>query len=361
MRAILISCFFLCWWSAVALAQGAPGTKKLSLPVDFEVVNGDFSNTVVYMRRGNETVATFKGARSMRVKLDYNSEYRLDFTKPGYITKSVMVNTQVTEERRKIGFDPYKIGVRLFKQYEGVNIVVYNQPVASIRFLPDYDEFGYDTDYTKSILSELKLAEDLLEKKAAEERKLDRLAGLKKKEDKKSEVRLTAEPSKRALDVPVNTAPVEPDPSAAVQSSADPGSKTPSVQPDLAADGIRAEGGFGSGGDDPLSTGVSGAGEAPIAGYPPANGDEVPAINLASSDGAEPALTEVIVPAIQERSVEVIRERNRTITVFLLKEGDKVKSCKMVQYDWGGLFYFVNDHQTVSKHLFDFYIRPASR
>lgn len=361
MRAVLIYLFLVCCWSATTFAQGAPGTKKLSVPIDFEVVNGDFTNAVVYMRRGNETVATFKGAGSMRIKLDYNTEYRLDFTKPGYITKSVMVNTYVSEERRKIGFDPYKIGVRLFKQYEGVNIVVYNQPVASIRFLPDYDEFGYDTDYTKSILSELRLAEDLLEKKAAEERKQERLAALKKKEEKKMEVRVETEPAKKSPATTIPPVPSVKNAAAQSPSDTDPALIPAVVQPALAGDSIRTSGGFGSGGDDPLSSGVSGAGETPVSGYQPANGDELPKTDFNVSDGTDNAKDETRTAVEVNRSVEVIREKNRTITLFILQEGDKVRTFKMVQYDWGGLFYFVNENQNVSKHLFDFYTQPALR
>ena len=89
---------------------------------------------------------------------------------PLALLEKIEVNTEVAEEHGKQGFEPYKIGVRLFKQYEGVNIVVYNQPVALIKYLADLDAFNYDVDYTKSILSVLTETEKILELKAAEER-----------------------------------------------------------------------------------------------------------------------------------------------------------------------------------------------
>ena len=62
--------------------------------------------------------------------------------------------------------------MKLFKQYEGINIVVYSQPVAKIKFNPALDDFDYDVDYTKSILSQLQSAEQELETRAANERQM---------------------------------------------------------------------------------------------------------------------------------------------------------------------------------------------
>lgn len=345
--------FLCCCWTSLALAQSAPGSSRLTVPIDFEVVNGDFTNAIVYMRRDGETVASFKGAHGMKVKLDYNTEYRLDFTKPGYITKSILVNTGTPEERRKIGFDPYKIGVRLFKQYEGVNIVVYNQPVAYIRFLPEFDEFGYDTDYTKSILSELRTTEEILEKKAAEERKQEKLLAAKRKETQKLEAKVEASPVKTA---------VKPEPRPAeklndehqVQHAAT-GQTSPAAISGGTGDGEKqsARGGFGAGGDDPLSSGASAAGEVPVAGFGGANGEDVPKSGLNQSDAADPVPVVMATPELEERSMKVIREKNRTVTYYFVKKGEQLHTFKMVQYDWGGLYYFVNETQTVSQHLFD--------
>jgi hypothetical protein len=56
--------------------------------------------------------------------------------------------------------------LKYFKQYAGVNTVIYNQPVGKIRFNDVLNEFDYDTDYTKSIQSEITKADEALKAKA---------------------------------------------------------------------------------------------------------------------------------------------------------------------------------------------------
>lgn len=354
MRVALLTWLIFCHMVSMAEVQVA----KFTVPVDFEVVNGDISESQVYIRRGSETVASVKGARSMRLKLDFNAEYRLDFTKPGYITKSISVHTYVSDERRKSGFEPYKIGVRLFKQYDGVNIVVYNQPVAFIRFLPENDEFGYDTDYTRSILSALQTAEETLEKKSVEERRQDKAPVLKKIQETPLPSGSTITPEERVI--PSAPVPVFPD-SRPVAPSVIPVASpqnTGSALPSGAGDHLKVGGSAGSGGDDLPRQGTYGGGEHPVAGDTPAAGDEQPPAASAGQAGAD------LVPAAKRevsdngRHVEIIREKNRTVTIFQMREGDKTKSFKMVQYDWGGIYYFIKESQNVSQHLFDFYTRP---
>ena len=342
-----------------SFGQAAPGSGRLSVPVDFEVVNGDFKNAMVYMRKGDVTVATFKGASSMRIRMDYNSEYRLDFTKPGYITKSIKIDTHVSEDRRKIGFDPYKIGVRLFKQYEGVNIVVYNQPVAFIRFLPEMDEFGYDTDYTKSILSELKETEKILERKAREEREAEKLAELNKKATKpvpaivKPELQ-EAKPAVTNTQLPA-VVPV-PDPS---PSTSQPVALEPPIRPDAGEDAGRSVMGFGEGGDEQGKRGSAGMGEETFSGGAGSGSEEQQQLKPVVNAGAESADAAVLKMRGVQRSMETIEEKNRTITVFRIQEGINVREFRMVQYNWGGLFYFMNQHLPISQHLFESLTSPV--
>ena len=50
-----------------------------------------------------------------------------------------------------------------------MNIVVFNQPVGIIRYEAALDDFDYDTDYTKSIQSQLDEALARTEEKEKEE------------------------------------------------------------------------------------------------------------------------------------------------------------------------------------------------
>ncbi len=104
--------------------------------------------------------------------LEYDCDYVFSFMKDGYVTKKVAVSTKVSKEKQTLEFEPFKFDVEIFKQYPGVNTVIYNQPVGKIRFNDVLNEFDYDTDYTKSIQSEINKAEEALKEKAKEEAKL---------------------------------------------------------------------------------------------------------------------------------------------------------------------------------------------
>ena len=103
--------------------------------------------------------------------LEYDCDYVFSFIKEGYVTKKVQVSTKVPKEKQSLEFEAFKFDVEIFKQYAGVNTVIYNQPVGKIRFNDVLNEFDYDTDYTKSIQSEITKADEALKQKAKEEQK----------------------------------------------------------------------------------------------------------------------------------------------------------------------------------------------
>ncbi len=124
----------------------------LEVPVRLEIEKGNMDEVVVKVKKDGKDAFTQSGAGKMRFKLDFNKKYSLIFTKPGYITKTIEINTKAPSARIANGFDPYKIGVKLFLQ-NAENMVIYNQPVAQIKYDQNLDEFNFDTDYSKSILS----------------------------------------------------------------------------------------------------------------------------------------------------------------------------------------------------------------
>ncbi len=334
-------------------SQFSGGVRFLPMPVQFVVVNGDFDQAIVYLRRGGETVGAFKGQKNMNMRLEYNSEYQLDFTKPGYITKSILVNTAVPEERRKFGFDSYKIGVRLFKQYEGVNIVIYNQPVASIKYLPELDEIDYDTDYTRSILSLLTQTEEILEQKAKEEILEQKAKEKEKKLNKPNPVEVAVVPPP-----PVQEKKVE------LVESPKP-TLTLAKLNDVDSFQVMVNGLPVNGGDDPNPNIKPAMGGDPTVGIDVQIGTEkiIPGkgedgndlwkVEKSVSTGVEPAPLILLTPDTISRSVERIVEPNRVITLLRVKEGDQVKEYRSVTYSWGGQYYFMDKDYSISEQLFN--------
>lgn len=129
------------------------------------------------------TLTTSLGKFSM--DLDVNAEYVFSFEKEGFVTKKLSFDTHAPAEAVANGFTPFEFAVSIFKQYDDVNTVVFNQPVGMIRFDKNADDFDYDTDYTKSIQSELdKTMKFVAEKQRQEKDKEDQQAKQKEADDK---------------------------------------------------------------------------------------------------------------------------------------------------------------------------------
>lgn len=143
---------------ALVLA-GAPGVlaqNTFQVNGRFKVEDGSLDGAhVTVLRNGEKQRTLSSGLSKFSLDLDLNADYILEFEKDGFVTKRLSFNTHVPAGAAANGFTPFDFSVNLFKQYDGVNTVVFNQPVGMIRYDSNMDDFDYDTDYTKSIQSAL--------------------------------------------------------------------------------------------------------------------------------------------------------------------------------------------------------------
>jgi hypothetical protein len=364
----------------------AAAQDHLSLPVDFMVENGNFMETIVTIKKDGATVFTMPGKENMKVKLQFNNDYVLSFSKPGYITKSIAVNTDVPPERMAQAFEPYKIGVKLFRQYEGVNIVVYSQPVARIYFNPSLDDFDYDVDYTKAILSILKKTEDELMQKAAEERAGKSGSSMVKESETGSG---SANDDASSGQMHQNTAAIPPgsvqqhqqaiaEPQLTSKSKTEnqnvAGDPPPALQHQDAEDpkGIitpsaaeeKQNNATANNRDAAAATMKGDADKDPGVNANPIAGEDHASGSLASNMGddlrnsgshmqGQDAATQTISTGEStslNKFIEV--EKNRTITTFRITKGLSIAEYRKVDYDWGGVFYFRDGNYAISKNLF---------
>ncbi|MEP7264137.1 MAG: hypothetical protein ABI772_06560 [Bacteroidota bacterium] len=371
---MLLVCFF-----------SARAQNQLQLPVDFMVENGNFNQTVIAVKKAGVTVFTLQGKSFLKIKLDFNNDYILSFSKPGYITKSIAVNTDVPSERMEQAFEPYKIGVKIFRQYEGVNIVVYNQPVARIHFNPSIDDFDYDVDYTKSILSILKKTEDELMVKAAEERasgsgsrtithdetgsddqhdaassgQMSEHTAESNTPDPQQRQQAITEPPLVVNSISTATPAAEPPPSPGAVPGEDAGNKSaPSLsqEKNKAVNGIADQDHYKNGGvssgDDPNANPVeAGAVERNNVSLISSLGDDLKSAGSSESDmdiqGAKNISKEY-----STSGKYILVESNRTITTFKIAKGVSIAEYRKVDYKWGGVFYFMDGNYAISRNVF---------
>jgi flagellar biosynthesis GTPase FlhF len=162
------------------------------------IEGGPVKGSKIVIKKNGRVVETLENTSKFEYELDLGAQYILEFQKEGYVTKSVSFNTKVPPDRAELGFAPFGFNVTLFKQYEGVNIIVFNQPVGKIRFNPDIDDFDYDTDYTKSIQAALQQAEEELKEEQRKEEERKKEEEKRKKAEEEAKKKAEEEAKKKA-------------------------------------------------------------------------------------------------------------------------------------------------------------------
>ncbi len=110
-----------------------------------------------------QEIVTREGGQFVFV-LKPDNEYVIEVSKKGYVSKSIYFSTSnVPEEILYTLLDPeFPVEITLFREMEGLNTSVLNEPVGRIVYSPKLDDFIVDLDYAKKIQPELRqLARDI--------------------------------------------------------------------------------------------------------------------------------------------------------------------------------------------------------
>ena len=279
--------------------------------------------------------------KNMECALLFNQRYILTFSKPGYVTKKIEFDTHVPQDRLEQGFVPYAIGVRLFPQQDEVNLVVFNQPVGKIEFSDDIDDFDFDVDYTKSIQSQLRKAEEQLAsmakddaKKAAKQSKTNQN---KVRSRAKGKNKNTEDKIRNSID---NNAGVDPNQGQILASTGNQGISVSQA------------------GASSQSMNLAGGGSASGGGNRPANWDGMSGYdNRPDSNAVEFGYDErkKLEATVTHKDISFKEERKdrRTVYFLIVEEAERSTVYKKVVWDWGGVYYFVNETTPITKHLYD--------
>ncbi len=113
-------------------------------------------------------VTNASGKFGFELMMDH--EYIIEFSKSGYVSKKISVSTKgVPEDEAEFGFEFGGWQVGLFKNMEGLDVSILDNPVGKIFYVEADNGFDYDAKYTKSIRQELaQLQSDLAEKLEAQ-------------------------------------------------------------------------------------------------------------------------------------------------------------------------------------------------
>lgn len=103
------------------------------------------------------------------LKLALNTDYKLSFEQAGYITKIVNVNTEVPEEilESNPNFPPVKLIINLLPIVEGVDLSIFEQPIAILAYNHELDDFTFDKEYSDKIKTRIAQTEQAVKRQLA--------------------------------------------------------------------------------------------------------------------------------------------------------------------------------------------------
>ena len=334
----------------------------LEIPVKLEVEKGNMDGVVVKVKKDGMDAFTQSGASKMRLKLDFGKNYTLIFTKNGYITKTIEVNTKAPAERITQGFSPYRIGVKLFLN-DAENMVTYNQPVAQIKYDQNLDEFNFDTDYSKSVLSAMNTVDSAAKKDSSTKAKVDVVAATAPPPPATNATTTAATPTEPIAAKEVKSAPKAPEEDRKTASSpggedekkrekagiGDEKKKSPQVSSGIDEQKLAK----GNSGSDSNKKGVKSSGQdAPQKRLPYTESDDKQTAFSSTNGGS--AHSDKVAESSEEEKItrEDIVERNRVITKVKVTKGNSYNEYSRINYNWGGQFFFKNNKMSIPENQF---------
>ena len=128
---------------------------KLNLKVKFYIEKGKLENALITITRNGQPYRVIdpnKGKYTLDLEL--NSDFVFAFTKMGYISKDVIIDTHVPKGREEEYFNEFIAEVTLEPQPED-KIITYSQPVGKIKYSNPSGDFDYDNNYNATAKAQL--------------------------------------------------------------------------------------------------------------------------------------------------------------------------------------------------------------
>lgn len=119
------------------------------------------------------------------IELNYDHDYEVAYSKDGYVTKRIRIDSRNVPKDKKIGGQGFDYDILLFETVEGVNFDLLKQPIGIAKYIESAGKIDFDIEYTKAFLAKLAELERSYQNKAkqdADRLKAEQLAAEKEKQ-----------------------------------------------------------------------------------------------------------------------------------------------------------------------------------
>jgi len=87
-------------------------------------------------------------------KLPLNKQFKIEVTKPGFVSKSFEVDTKLPNDKK--GEYVFAFDIDVFEEIKNLDVSVLKKPIAKVSYNLIQEQFMYDVNYTNRINFELK-------------------------------------------------------------------------------------------------------------------------------------------------------------------------------------------------------------
>lgn len=144
-----------------------------SLMINGNIIVGDNSAEgaqLIVLKNGKRIDELTLGKRgNFSVKLALGADYKLSFQKTGYVSKLVVVNTEIPDEVMETNpnFPPVKLIINLLPVVSDVDTRIFNQAVAILSYNNELDDFTFDKEYSVGIKEKIAQTEQAIKRSIA--------------------------------------------------------------------------------------------------------------------------------------------------------------------------------------------------
>lgn len=125
--------------------------QTLNVNGNIVIENASAEGAKIIIAKNNQTIdeVTIPKKGRFDLKLALDGDYKLTFQKGGYITKIVNLNTEIPVEilESNSAFPPVKLIINLLPHVDGVDLSIFEQPIAIMAYDAELDDFNFDKDY----------------------------------------------------------------------------------------------------------------------------------------------------------------------------------------------------------------------
>ncbi len=145
------------------LTSAKPNVEYFKVHGELFIQRGQVANdTKIVLYQDGDQVRELKGKKDFKFDLRIGYDYTLVFSKEGYVSKTIEVLTFVPNKAPKSTYKSFGFDVSLFKEVEGLDLLIFNQPIAVVDYNTKSKKMGYNYNYTRGVKMEIKTAKDLV-------------------------------------------------------------------------------------------------------------------------------------------------------------------------------------------------------